>query len=131
AIASTVLVTFLGTRVSSYRQVAQVPLPFLYADAAECKTDHKKYIFNCYQRVHQNTLEGFSSYLLTLMFAGLQYPVASAALGSIWCLGRIFYYIGYSSGQPSRRQLGAFGHIGEVGLLGLTAKMAFDLVTSA
>lgn len=124
------LVTFLGARVTSYRAIAQVPLPFLYADAADCKEDHKKLIFNCYQRVHQNTLEGYASFLATLMIAGLQYPVAAAWLGSVWCLGRIMYYIGYTSGQPARRQLGVFGHIGEIGLFGLTIKMAFDLITS-
>ncbi|KAF9188067.1 Microsomal glutathione S-transferase 3 [Haplosporangium sp. Z 767] len=127
-VASTLLVSFFGAKVTSYRDVAKVPLPFLYAEPAECKADHKKLIFNCYQRVHQNTLEGFASYLITLMFAGLRYPIASAALGSIWCLGRIFYYIGYTSGKPSARQMGIFGHIGEVGLLGLTGKIAYDLI---
>ncbi|KAG0369402.1 hypothetical protein BC939DRAFT_407325 [Gamsiella multidivaricata] len=131
AIASTILVTYLGVRVGSYRKIANVPYPFLYADAADCKDDHQKYIFNCYQRVHQNTLEGFASYLIMLMFAGIQYPVASAALGSIWCIGRILYSIGYTTGDPKKRQLGAFGHIGEIGLLVLTGKIAYDLIMSS
>ncbi|KAF9362413.1 Microsomal glutathione S-transferase 3 [Mortierella sp. NVP85] len=130
ALLSIALVTFLGGRVDSYRKFAQVPLPFPYADAAECKEDHKKYIFNCYQRVHQNTLEGFSAYLVMLMFAGLKYPIASAALGGVWFLGRVLYYIGYTTGDPSKRHYGTFGHIGELGLLGLSAKFAFDLITS-
>ncbi|KAI1318112.1 Microsomal glutathione S-transferase 3 [Mortierella claussenii] len=130
SVVSAVLVLFFGARVTNYRKVAKVPLPFMYADASECKEDHQKYIFNCYQRVHQNTLEGFSAYLATLLLAGIEYPIASAALGGVWCLGRIFYYIGYTSGNPSARMMGAFGHIGEVGLLGLTGKFAYDLIVS-
>ncbi|GJJ69095.1 hypothetical protein EMPS_01441 [Entomortierella parvispora] len=130
AVASTVLVSFFGYRVARVRALAKVPLPFMYADAAEVKEDYQKHIFNCYQRIHQNTLEGFSSYLVTLMFAGLQYPIPSAVLGGIWILGRIFYYRGYSTGNPEDRSKGAFGRIGDLGLLGLTGKMAFDLITS-
>ncbi|KAG0007037.1 Microsomal glutathione S-transferase 3 [Modicella reniformis] len=130
ALLSIAFVAFLGGRVHKYREFAQVPLPFPYADASECKDDHKKYIFNCYQRVHQNTLEGFAAYLLTLMFAGLQYPITSAAFGGVWFVGRILYYIGYTTGDPTKRHYGTFGHVGEFGLLGLSAKVAFDLITS-
>ncbi|KAF9586668.1 Microsomal glutathione S-transferase 3 [Lunasporangiospora selenospora] len=128
---STVLVTVLGHRVGGYRKVANVPLPNMYAEASEAKADKKKMIFNCYQRVHQNTLEGYSSYLVSLLIAGLQYPRASAALGLIWCLGRVFYSIGYTSGDPQKRMWGAWGHIGDMGLLILNGKIAFDLITSA
>ncbi|KAF9296857.1 Microsomal glutathione S-transferase 3 [Linnemannia elongata] len=130
AIASCLLVFFFGAKVTSYRKIAQVPLPFLYADANECKEDHKKLIFNCYQRIHQNTLEGFTTYLVMLLLAGLEYPIASAALGGVWCVGRYLYYYGYSSGHPNSRKLGAFGHLGWLGLLGLAGKMAFDLIKS-
>ncbi|KAG0376555.1 MAG: hypothetical protein J3R72DRAFT_438924 [Linnemannia gamsii] len=130
AILSCVLVFFFGSKVTSYRKIAQVPLPFLYADAQECKDDHKKLIFNCYQRIHQNTLEGFTMYMIMLLLAGLEYPIASASLGGVWCLGRCFYYYGYSTGHPSSRLLGAFGHIGEFGLLGIAGKLAYDLIAS-
>ncbi|KAF9280668.1 Microsomal glutathione S-transferase 3 [Mortierella alpina] len=129
-VASIVLVTFLGSRVTMYRDVAKVPLPFLYADAADCQADPKKHLFNCYQRVHQNTLEGFSSFLATLMFAGLWFPIAAPILGLIWCLGRIFYFFGYTTGRPRARLMGVFGHIGEFGLLGLTGYIAYDILAS-
>ncbi|ORY90050.1 hypothetical protein BCR41DRAFT_427062 [Lobosporangium transversale] len=127
---SIALTIFFGARVTSYRKIAQVPLPFLYADAAECKEDHQKLIFNCYQRVHQNTLEGFTGYLAMLLLIGVVYPIPSAVLGGVWCLGRIFYYFGYTTGRPSARLIGAFGHIGEFGLLGFMGKFAYDLIVS-
>ncbi|KAF9359029.1 Microsomal glutathione S-transferase 3 [Mortierella sp. AD094] len=130
AVASTFLVYFFGARVTKQRSVAKVPLPFEYADPTDCKDDHQKYIFNCYQRVHQNTLEGFSGYMFTLLLAGVNYPIPAAALGGVWIIGRIFYYYGYTTGNPASRQMGAFGHIGEVGLLGLTGKFAYDLIVS-
>ncbi|KAF8952237.1 Microsomal glutathione S-transferase 3 [Entomortierella lignicola] len=130
AVASILLVSFFGVRVTSQRKIANVPLPFEYADPEECKDDHQKYIFNCYQRVHQNTLEGFSSYLVTLLLAGLNYPIPAAVLGSVWILGRIFYFYGYTTGNPGSRQMGAFGHIGGIGLLGLSIRFSYDLIVS-
>ncbi|KAF9102478.1 Microsomal glutathione S-transferase 3 [Mortierella sp. GBA35] len=131
AVASCFLVIFFGARVTSYRKIAQVPLPFLYADATECKEDHKKLIFNCYQRVHQNTLEVFSMYIVMLLLVGLRFPVPAAALGGVWFLGRCLYFYGYTSGHPNSRFLGAFGHIGEFGLLGLGGYIAYDLIASS
>ncbi|KAF9091582.1 Microsomal glutathione S-transferase 3 [Mortierella sp. AM989] len=131
AVASSALVFFFGARVTKYRSIAKVPLPYEYADPNDCKDDHQKYIFNCYQRVHQNTLEGFSGYLATLLLSGINYPIPAAALGLVWILGRIFYFYGYTTGNPSSRHMGVFGHIGEFGLLGLTGKFAYDLIVSS
>ncbi|KAK3808746.1 MAG: hypothetical protein J3Q66DRAFT_355542 [Benniella sp.] len=127
---STVLLTVFGHKVGAYRKTAGVPLPQMYADEAEAKQDKKKMIFNCKQRVHQNTLEGYPSFLLTLVVSGLRYPIAAPVLGMIWCVGRMAYSYGYTSGDPSKRQLGAWGHIGDVGLLGLTGKIAYDMIVS-
>ncbi|KAF8948645.1 Microsomal glutathione S-transferase 3 [Haplosporangium gracile] len=127
---STFLVTMLGYKVGSYRKEAGVPLPAMYADEVEAKKDKKKMIFNCKQRVHQNTLEGFTSYMVSLMLAGARYPVAAPALGLIWCAGRLAYSYGYTSGDPNKRMYGAFGHIGDLGLLGLSIKMAFDMIAA-
>ncbi|KAF9937187.1 Microsomal glutathione S-transferase 3 [Mortierella antarctica] len=131
SIVSNILVTYLGHKVGAYRKEAGVALPSMYADELEAKKDKKKMIFNCKQRVHQNTLEGFTTYMISLMVAGTQYPCASAALGLVWCAGRLAYSAGYVSGDPNKRIWGAWGHIGELGLLGLTGKMAYDLIMSA
>ncbi|KAF9112934.1 Microsomal glutathione S-transferase 3 [Mortierella sp. AM989] len=131
SVASSILVVVLGHNVGAYRKVAGVDLPQMYADDAEAKKDKKKLIFNCKQRVHQNTLEGFTQYMITLLVAGTQYPTASAALGLVWCIGRVVYSHGYTTGEPNKRVWGAFGHIGDLGLLGLTGKVAYDLIVSA
>ncbi|KAF9996969.1 hypothetical protein BGZ65_007449, partial [Modicella reniformis] len=128
---STILVSVLGHKVGAYRKVAGVPLPQMYADDAEAKSDQKKMIFNCKQRVHQNTLEGYTSFLVTLLVSGIRYPVAAPVLGMIWCFGRMGYSYGYTSGNPERRQLGAWGHIGDFGLLYLTGKIAYDMIMSS
>ncbi|KAF9545876.1 Microsomal glutathione S-transferase 3 [Mortierella hygrophila] len=130
SVVSSVLVTFLGARVGSYRKEAGVPLPTMYAEEAEAKKDKKKLIFNCKQRVHQNTLEGFTSYMVTLLLAGARYPVAAPILGLIWCAGRLAYSYGYTSGNPEKRVYGSWGHIGDLGLVGLNIKMAFDLINA-
>ncbi|KAG0354233.1 Microsomal glutathione S-transferase 3 [Gamsiella multidivaricata] len=131
SVASTILVTALGFKVGSYRQIAGVPLPNMYADDAEARKDKKKMIFNCKQRVHQNTLEGFAPYLVSLLVAGLRYPIAAPALGSVWMLGRMAYSVGYTSGDPAKRQMGVWGHIGDIGLLALTGKIAYDMIMAS
>ncbi|KAF9921800.1 Microsomal glutathione S-transferase 3 [Linnemannia zychae] len=131
SVVSTILVTYFGVKVGTYRKTAGVPLPAMYADEEEAKKDKKKMIFNCKQRVHQNTLEGFTSYMVSLMIAGARYPVAAPVLGLIWCVGRLAYSYGYTSGDPSKRMYGGFGQIGALGLLGLNIKIAFDMITAA
>ncbi|KAI9236078.1 MAG: hypothetical protein BYD32DRAFT_419650 [Podila humilis] len=130
AVVSSLLTVFLGSKVTSFRKIAQVPLPFLYADQADAMQDHNKYLFNCYQRVHQNTLEGFAAYLVLLLLCGIWYPIPAAVLGDIWILGRIFYYRGYTTGDPHKRMHGAFGHLGEFGLMCLAGKIAYNLIMS-
>lgn len=62
--------------------------------------------FNCTQRSHQNTLEQLPTFLTTQILLCLVYPVPAAALGMIWNAGRVFYALGYSSGNPCKRKPG-------------------------
>jgi len=65
-------------------------------------------VFNCYQRVHQNTLERVTVFLVLLLAAGLFNAKMAAAFGFIWLAGRIIYSIGYYSGIPKNRIVGSF-----------------------
>ncbi|KAG0045839.1 Microsomal glutathione S-transferase 3 [Gryganskiella cystojenkinii] len=131
ALASMLLMVFFGYKVIKARAIAKVPLPYKYATPEEVQEDYQKHIFNCVQRVHSNSQEGYPMFLATLMFSGLEYPITASVLGCVWILGRIFYYRGYSTGDPSGRLLGVFGHVGEFGLMGLTGKIAFDMIMSS
>ncbi|RUP49408.1 hypothetical protein BC936DRAFT_142599, partial [Jimgerdemannia flammicorona] len=53
--------------------------PQFYADKAEAESDSKKKLFNCYQRAHQNYLEGYASFLMVLFVGGLKYPEINSA----------------------------------------------------
>merc|ERR1712130_730925 len=59
--------------------------------------------FNCYQRVHQNTLERVTVFLVLLLAAGLFNPKMAAIFGFIWVIARVIYSIGYYSGVPKNR----------------------------
>jgi hypothetical protein len=41
-----------------------------------------------------------------------------------------FIFKGYSSGQPEKRQYGAFGYIGLFAMLGCAIKTVYDLVSA-
>merc|ERR1712184_104627 len=86
-------------RIGGMRKKLGIKYPVMYSK------EHP--IFNCYQRAHQNTLEFIPYFFPALFFAGLKYPVASAACGAAFALGRIIYALGYSTGNPDKRVPGA------------------------
>ncbi|PAV19930.1 membrane-associated s in eicosanoid and glutathione metabolism [Pyrrhoderma noxium] len=67
---------------------------------------------------HQNTLGSLPHYILNLSVTVLKRPYLSASLGALWLAGRIFYTIGYSSGDPKRR-LTRGGYLSSAALIGL------------
>lgn len=52
--------------------------------------------FNAAQRAHQNYGENITAAVASLLISGLTWPVATAALGGVWSVGRIAYAIGYT-----------------------------------
>ncbi|GAA5870452.1 hypothetical protein JCM1840_004727 [Sporobolomyces johnsonii] len=111
------LLTFQSINVSKARKAANVDYPAEYAEASVAERDIKAKKFNCAQRAHQNQLENLPVFLLSLLHTGLYYPRAAAAGGAIYLLGRVAYTIGYSTGDPAKRQRGAFAYIGFLPLL--------------
>ncbi|CAF3427420.1 unnamed protein product, partial [Rotaria sp. Silwood2] len=101
-----------------------VEYPALYAP----DSNPQGKIFNCVQRGHQNTLENYPQFLLMLGLGSIQYPLISSIGGFIWLLGRIVYFHGYSSGQPEKRQYGAFGYIGFFTMMGCAIKTVYNLI---
>lgn len=79
------------------------------------------YNFNNAQRVHYNFIEYAPSIFVFLFVAGLYFPVSAAAIGLAIIIFRAIYAIGYSSGGPGSRVLGAVAaHFCWMGLFGLS-----------
>ncbi|XP_059166779.1 glutathione S-transferase 3, mitochondrial-like [Physella acuta] len=103
------VLNYLGFRVMQARKKYDVQYPNLYSDTSR--------EFNCIQRAHQNTLEVYPQFLAFLLLGGLQLPRLSAGFGALWLVSRIVYAHGYYTFDPSKRNRGAFGYIGFLGLL--------------
>jgi glutathione S-transferase len=76
------------------RKDAGIKYPKAYADSADmsaASAEQKKamHIFNCAQRAHGNFLENHPSVAISMLISGLRYPIATAALGATWIVGRI------------------------------------------
>ncbi|KAJ2955050.1 hypothetical protein NQZ79_g8879 [Umbelopsis isabellina] len=127
-IASGIFVTYLGIKVGGARKAAQIPYPYMYAEKSEAEKDPKKNVFNCAQRAHQNTLEGYPIFLTLLFAGGISAPVVSAAAGVVWILGKLFYAQGYSTGDPKKRMRGSFGYLGLFTLLYTSGLSAYTLL---
>ncbi|XP_050394385.1 microsomal glutathione S-transferase 3 [Patella vulgata] len=117
--ATWVVVNFLAVNVMKARKKYGVEYPNLYSN------NHN---FNCYQRAHQNTLENLPFFLIFLMMGGLQFPRISAVCGILYLASRIVYAYGYYTGDPAKRNRGAFGYIGLLGLLISTVAFGLNLL---
>ena len=85
--------------VGKMRKKLKVFYPTMYSD--------KFPEFNCYQRVHQNTLENIPFLLATLPVAGIRHPLLATAFGLFWIFARVIYSFAYYSGDPRKRVPGA------------------------
>jgi len=120
AAASAIMIIWMGIQVGKARKQFKVPYPTMYST----DSDH----FNCYQRAHQNTLEGYPTFLFLLLLGGLEMPVFSALAGVVFILGRIQYAKGYYTGDPKNRMRGMYAMIGVLALLISTLKLAIHLL---
>lgn len=78
------------------------------------------FTFNIAQRTHLNFVENIGLVIPALLLAGLSLPFASAILGGVYFIGRLLYTIGYRTGGPNGRELGAvLGFLSELGLIGI------------
>jgi glutathione S-transferase len=88
---------FVATRVPLARRKFDVRLPAI--------TGHPD--FERVFRVHQNTLEWMPIFLPSLWLCALYLSdVAAAALGIVWIVGRVLYFLGYT--QAVERRLPGF-----------------------
>lgn len=108
------------------RKKYKVYYPYLYAPE---HNEHKKE-FDCVQRSHQNYLEVFPWVMTSMLVCGLQYPLLSSSLGLAWIVGRVIYFIGYTSRLgPNGRLTGALlAHCGDWPLLGLVFVTSWNFI---
>merc|ERR1711976_569714 len=120
AVASVFVLQYLGINVGRARKKYGVKYPTMYSD--------QHAIFNCIQRAHQNTLEGYPVFLMLLLLGGIRYPMLAAGAGALYVASRVVYAHGYYTGEPSKRNRGAFGYIGLLILLGYTISLGLNLL---
>ena len=60
------------------------------------------------QRGHQNTLEQLPVFFALLILGGLKTPLLAATLGALFVVGRVLYFLGYSTGDPKKRMRGGW-----------------------
>lgn len=115
--------------VSSARKAAKIKYPQVYATKEEEATNVAARKFNCAQRAHQNTLENVPQIIASLLIAGLSHPRTAAISGLLYVVGRIFFTLGYNSGEPKNRVPGSLiGYLGMLPLYFTSAYTAFDLL---
>ncbi|KAH9910072.1 MAPEG family protein [Xylariomycetidae sp. FL2044] len=99
------------------RKASGISYPATYASDEQAAKDPKAFAFNCAQRAHANFIENHTSFLGALLISGIRYPVASAVLGAVWAVGRVWYAAGYvSQGPPGRRRGYYLSAVGDIAL---------------
>ncbi|CAO3587559.1 unnamed protein product [Absidia cylindrospora] len=126
--ASALQLVWMSVSVGGARKAAGIPYPYMYAEKSEAEKDSAKNVFNCVQRVHQNTLENFPVVTTLLLIGGINHPELSAGAGAIYLFGRVLYASGYKSGDPKKRLRGSIGYIGVLTLLYTTGSTLYHLL---
>ena len=102
--------------------------PNHYATHDQAKTSNEAYKFNCAQRAHSNLMENMPQTIVSMMFSGLEYPMATAALGLGWALTRSLYAVGYVGfGKRFAVGGGAFW-LFQAGIWGLCCSSAWKML---
>ena len=114
---------YMSIGVIKARKLYKVPYPALYAD----EKNENATKFNCVQRGMQNSLENLPTFYALLLTAGLRYPVSASIAAAVYLVGRIFYFKGYSTGDPKGRQKGGFTHFGALALVVMVFKFAIEV----
>ncbi|EPT01602.1 membrane-associated proteins in eicosanoid and glutathione metabolism [Fomitopsis schrenkii] len=125
------LTVFQTVNVGRARGRAKIPYPQLYAEKAEAAESKEANKFNCAQRAHQNTLEYLPLIITGTLITSLKYPILAAAACGTWAASRFVYTIGYSSGDPAKRNnlgAGLFGMLSWITLLGASTWTVVELV---
>lgn len=119
--------------VGKHRKKSGIKYPQLYAEKAEADASKEAYLFNCAQRAHQNTLEHMPIIVVTTLVTAMKYPVFAGYACGLWALSRILYTLGYTTGDPAKRNTrgGILGELPVFGLLFCSAYTAFDLLRSS
>ncbi|EFN54337.1 hypothetical protein CHLNCDRAFT_135580 [Chlorella variabilis] len=124
---------WMGMKVGQARKKYGITYPTLYAPPGH--KDEKA--FNCVQRAHQNSLENLPSFYALLLTAGIKasgprlahsYLISASIAGAVALVGRIFFFNGYSTGDPKARYRGGFTHFGTLALLGMVIGWSAQLL---
>lgn len=84
---------FMATQVAAAHGRFGVKLPAM--------TGHPDFDRIC--RIHQNTLEWMPTFLAPLWLCAFYFSdIAAAALGAIWIVGRLVYFLGYRKAVEGR-----------------------------
>jgi glutathione S-transferase len=113
------------------RKGAKVPYPNAYATAQQVKESRDAYKFNAAQRAHGNLLENMPQAMMSMLFAGLVYPRATALLGLGWVVSRVLYAWGYvESSKPNGmgRYYGTTFWLCQAGVWGLCCRVGLGLM---
>jgi glutathione S-transferase len=129
-IGTAITIVGLGGQVGGYRKKAKIPYPYMYATKEQADKDQAAHLFNCAQRVHQNTLENYPTFLVVYSVAAIKYPLIASVCGIIYFMGRVGFSRGYMTGKPEKRHYGAFGYIGLFALLGTAITTCYTLITA-
>ncbi|KAI9807790.1 MAG: hypothetical protein M1825_005095 [Sarcosagium campestre] len=116
------------------RRHAKVPYPHAYAPPSAYERDAVAATrFDSAQKAHANFSENLTPAVGSMLLAGLEYPRLAAGLGAAWVLGRTLYVVGYvgskPGGQGKGRMLGSWAFIVQGGLIALTARTGWAILS--
>lgn len=114
---------------SKARKASGIKYPAAYATNEVADKDPKAFAFNCAQRAHANFTENLTPFVVSLLVAGLRFPVAAASIGAAWSASRMLYAYGYAGKGPKGRGIGAIAsRLLDIGLAGMAVFTSYKFI---
>ncbi|KAJ9130847.1 Membrane-associated proteins in eicosanoid and glutathione metabolism [Coniochaeta hoffmannii] len=130
AATSTYFVNFYHMILTSKaRKASGIKYPAAYAANEVAEKDPKAFAFNCTQRAHANFTENLTPFVVSLLVAGLRFPVAAATMGAGWSALRALYAYGYACKGPQGRTIGSItSRLLDIGLVGMAMFTSYKFI---
>ncbi|KAH8909048.1 MAPEG family protein [Coniochaeta sp. PMI_546] len=114
---------------SKARKASGIKYPAAYATNEVAEKDPKAFAFNCTQRAHANFTENLTPFVVSLLVAGLRFPVVAAGMGAAWSVSRMLYAYGYAGQGPKGREAGAItSRLLDIGLAGMAVFTSYKFI---
>eukprot|EP00047_Mylnosiga_fluctuans_P024556 m.163915 g.163915 ORF g.163915 m.163915 type:complete len:147 (-) comp9881_c2_seq1:367-807(-) len=111
ALANLVQHLYIQAWLTTYRRRNDIPEWMIYASLEDCKSERIAHVHNCGAAAFAGISARQPFFLAMMFFAAVKYPLIASIAGAVFVVGQLLYFLGFTSGSPPSRHIGAISYI--------------------